>query len=377
MRIAVVDTYYPAFLARLYGERPDLAAQPYEVQHAALMGAFFGTADSFGVHLRALGHEATDLVVNCDPLQQRWAEERGLLRAERRLVARMPGPAGPLARRRVQRRIALAQIAELDPDVVYCHNLAFFARAELDRLRRAGRLVVGQIASPLPPLRLVEGFSLILSSFPHFVERLRARGLDAEYFRLAIDARVLDRLRADGVDPGAGSEREHEVVFVGGVHPQVHRRGTELLERVCARRRVDVWGYGAEALAPGSPILRHFHGEAWGLEMYRVLASARVALNRHIDVAEGYANNMRLYEATGMGALLLTDTGSNLAELFEPGRECVAYRDPDELDAELDRLLADHDARRAIAAAGQRRTLSEHTYERRMAELVGILERRL
>jgi spore maturation protein CgeB len=377
VRIAIVDTYYPAFLARHHGARPELASAPYEQQHEALMRAFFGTADAFGFHLRALGHEAFDLVVNCDALQGRWADEHGTLRAERRLAARVPGPAGPLARRRVQRRIALAQIAAIDPQVVYCHNLAFFTRAELDALRAAGRLVVGQIASPLPAMRLVEGFSLILSSFPHFVERLSARGLDAEHFKLAFDARVHDRLREDGVEPGAGSEREHEVVFVGGVHPDVHRRGTELLERVCARRRVDVWGYGAEALPPGSPILRHFHGEAWGLDMYRVLASARVALNRHIDAAEGRANNMRLYEATGMGALLVTDAGSNLAELFEPGRECVAYRDAEELEAELDRVLADDAARREVAAAGQRRTLAEHTYARRMEELVEILERRL
>ena len=33
--------------------------------------------------------------------------------------------------------------------------------------------------------------------------------------------------------------------------------------------------------------------------MYRVLARTRVAVNRHGDIAEGYANNMRLFEATG------------------------------------------------------------------------------
>lgn len=377
MRIAVVDVYYPSFLHELYGKRPDLASQGYERQLSGVMDAFFGTADSFSHHLRELGHEAIDLVANCEPLQRRWAEDRGLLRIERRAVALLPGRAAQLAHRHAQRRVALAQIDAFEPDVVYCHNLAFFTRRELDRLRAAGRLVVGQIASPLPPMRLVQGFSLITTSFPHFVTRLRAQGIDAEYFKLAIDARVLDRLRAGGMSPDADSHREYEVAFVGGVHPDVHRRGTELLERVCARRRVDVWGYGADALPADSPILRHFHGDAWGLDMYRVLANARVALNRHIDVAEGHANNMRLYEATGMGAALLTDAGSNLSELFDPGRECVAYRDLDQLEAELDRLLADDDARRAVAAAGQRRTLAEHTYARRMEELVEILDRRL
>jgi spore maturation protein CgeB len=376
MRIAIVDTYYPAFQDSVYAARPELRELPYDRQLRGVLDAFFGTADSFSHHLRALGHDAVDVVANCGPLQERWAAERGTVRLGRRLAA-LPGRQAAPARLAVQRRIARAQIADFDPDVVYCHNLAFFTRRDLDALRRERRLVVGQIASPLPSTRLVEGFDLVTTSFPHFVTRLRARGLDAEYFRLAFDARVHAALRARGTDPDAGSARDLDVVFVGGVDLAVHRAGTELLERICARRRVDVWGYGADRLPPGSAILRHFHGPAWGLDMYAVLARARVAINRHIDVAEGHANNMRLYEATGTGAMLVTDAGSNLGDLFEPGAEVVAYRDPDELEAALDRYLADEAARRAVAAAGQRRTLGEHTYDRRMEELVGLLEPRL
>jgi spore maturation protein CgeB len=109
--------------------------------------------------------------------------------------------------------------------------------------------------------------------------------------------------------------------------------------------------------------------------MFRILRGARIALNRHIEVAEDNANNMRLNEATGVGSLLLTDSKSNLAELFAPGEEVVTYVDADELVTKARYFLEHDDERRAIAAAGQRRTLSEHTYALRMEELVGILER--
>ena len=82
---------------------------------------------------------------------------------------------------------------------------------------------------------------------------------------------------------------------------------------------------------------------------------------------------MRLYEATGVGSLLLTDEGSNLAELFEPGREVVTYAGVDELVEKARHYLAHEDERRAIAAAGQARTLRDHTYELRMRELAEIL----
>ena len=40
--------------------------------------------------------------------------------------------------------------------------------------------------------------------------------------------------------------------------------------------------------------------------MYNILSRSKISFNRHINVAENNANNMRLYEATGMGSLLLT-----------------------------------------------------------------------
>jgi spore maturation protein CgeB len=108
--------------------------------------------------------------------------------------------------------------------------------------------------------------------------------------------------------------------------------------------------------------------------MFRVIAGARIALNRHIDVAEDYANNMRLYEATGVGSLLLTDVKQNLGELFEVGQEVVAYRDEDELVEAVEHYLAHEDERDALAAAGQRRTLADHTYAVRMRELADIVD---
>jgi glycosyltransferase involved in cell wall biosynthesis len=376
VRIAIVDTYYAAFVASFYERRPELREASYEEQHSALIAESFGTSDAYSHHLRALGHDAIDLIADCGPLQHRWAEERGLLRVPRRAGAAVPGRAGALARRRILREITLRQIAEFEPDVVFCHNLAFFSRPELDRLRRR-RLVVGQIASPLPADALVQGFDLVLTSFPHFVPRLRALGIGGEFFRLGVDPRVVDRVRAAGVDPERLDDRPHDVVFVGGVNPAVHAQGTRLLEELSARFPVDVWGYGADALPPGSPILERYHGEAWGLDMYKALASARVAVNRHIDAAEGHANNMRLYEATAMGAALVTDEGQGLDEIFEPGREVLVYTGLDDLIATIEHALEDDGERRRVAAAGQRRALDEHSFARRMAELAEILERRL
>jgi spore maturation protein CgeB len=63
--------------------------------------------------------------------------------------------------------------------------------------------------------------------------------------------------------------------------------------------------------------------------------------------------------------------------MFEPGKEVVAYRSPEEC-VELVKYYLEHDKEReAIARAGQERTLREHTYYHRMQELVEIVGRYL
>lgn len=373
----VVDTYYPAFLRAHYGERPGLSARTYAEQLEALMDRCFGTSDAYSAGFRAIGHQAEDLVVNCEPLQWRWATERGAARWRRSLSRLARGRAIPVARRAVLSAIAREQIDAYDPEVIYLQNLAALPPRELDRLRDRGRLVVGQIASAAPEPEVLRRFDLITTSFPHYVERFRALGVATDYLQIGFDARILGRLRDRGIDARADHERRWDVSFVGGIDPRVHGRGTALLDRLSESVDLHVWGYGADALDGESPILRRYHGEAWALDMFQVLAQSKIAANRHIDAAAGYSNNMRLFEATGVGALLMTEASPNLADLFEPGREVVAYASADDLAVKVTRFLEDEDERRRIAAAGQARTLADHTYDRIISDLAKILQRRV
>lgn len=370
MKIAVIDTYYGAFLKAHYQRNQWAVGSPYDAQRADLLDQCFGTSDFYSRHLNALGQSAQDLIVNCVPLQEAWAAERQF--SYSRLALRVPHRFFrlPLVGRRLAAlpglvEIACAQIKEFAPDVLYCQDLSFFPPEVLRRVRASVKLVVGQIACPLPPDDFLRGYDLILTSFPHFVPRLRALGIHSEYFRIAFDPRVLEKLGTVAKDV--------DVSFVGGISRH-HGKAVPVLEELAAKTPIQFFGYGAQSLDAGSPIRQRHRGEVWGLDMYRSLARSRITLNRHINVAENYANNMRLFEATGVGALLLTDRKDNLGELFEIGKEVVAYSSSEEA-AELIRYYLDHpDEAQAIARAGQARTLQEHTYRHRMEELVPILE---
>lgn len=84
--------------------------------------------------------------------------------------------------------------------------------------------------------------------------------------------------------------------------------------------------------------------------------------------------NIRHFEITAYGGFMLTYATPELAQYFEVGSECDVFRNEAEL---LDKIAfyLDHSARRReMAAAGQRRTLSDHLYSHRITRLTEMLE---
>ena len=363
MTFLIIDTYYPGFLRACYAQHPEFQDRPYAEQWRMLMDQCFGTADFYSANLRKLGHDAHEVVANCEPLQRRWAREHAIL-----LWAAYPLYCQLGRVKAWQMAVLKAQVEKFKPDVVYVQDLNWMDAALLRAIKRTGRLVVGQTAYALREDVDYEPYDLILTSFPHYVVRFRSQGVRSEYLRFAFERRVLELL-------GPAPSR-YGVTFVGG-YTSNHSNGTQLFEYVASRVPVAFWGYGAGGLQQGSVIRKSYHGEVWGIQMYRILAESRISLNRHIDHSQCFANNMRMFETTGVGTLLLTDWKENLSEMFEVGKEVVAYRTPQEC-AELIRYYLEHDAeRQAIARAGQQRTLREHTYQRRMHELVEIVRKHM
>lgn len=371
MKILIVDAYYPRFLRHAL-QKIDVVTLDYGEMRDTLLRLRFGTADFYSRHLRNLGHEAEDIIINCEPLQRRWATEHGLsiggwltipARAARLpLIRRWFGGNDSLI------EIVVRQIRKAKPDVLYMQGLELIPPEILRSLKDSVGIIVGQIASPVPAKEFLRPFDLMLTSFPHFVGRFREMGIASEYFRIGFDPIVLDELGAVA--------RTRICTFVGGISP-AHAARTEFLEQLARSVDMEFFGYGADTLPASSSILPKHRGEAWAMDMYRVLAESAITVNVHIDVAENYANNMRLYEATGCGALLVTDHKDNLHELFRPGVEIVAYQSVEDAIEKI-RYYREHpEEASAIAQAGQRRTLREHTYRQRMEELVDILSRYL
>lgn len=371
MRLLIINTDYLKFIEHLYAKHPGLEQCDFAEQMKMRWNTLFGTANFYSTHLLELGHEAWDVIANLEPAQKQWAREHGVkcdekgswhIRLRRGFV-----PWIERSRSRWIYEILAAQIKCYRPDIIYSMAIETIDSSFLRSLKGYYRYAVGQHAAPIPTHDLRE-YDLMLSSLPNQVDYFRRQGLQSEMFKLGFEPKILRRLI-----PG---DKIYDIVFVGGLSGH-HSQGGKILEQLASVYQTAVWGYGVEKLARNSAIVRSFRGPLWGVEMYQALRDARIVFNRHISVADGYANNMRLYETTGVGTLLLTDHKQNLREMFEQGREVVAYRDANEC-AELANYYLKHESEREkIAAAGQQRTLREHTWHDRMKEMVDIIERYL
>ncbi|MEK9285537.1 glycosyltransferase [Bradyrhizobium sp. ISRA442] len=394
MRILIINTDYPAFLRQHYGRNPELKDKSFDEQLAARNASFFGVFDAYSKAFESHGHHAIEVHANNGLLQRCYMVERG----------HPPPPVPPPSKSRLVRKassvsarimnlmmnripflrfyrptltspfgiapwrlsdILVSQVEEFRPDVILNQSVSEIRSELLLRLKPYTKLIVGQIASPLPEREDYRAYDLMISSLPNFVEYYRNRGIRSELNRLGFDRRVLETI---GSPP-----RDVDVTFVGSLSP-AHPERAQLISWLAEQTRLDIWGNGVKQFPAKSPINLHYHGEVWGADMFRVLARSKITINNHIGIAGNYANNMRLYEATGMGCLLITDKKANIAEIFEPGREIVCYSSKEEC-LELIRYYSTHEAERsAIAAAGQRRALEEHSYIARTSELARLFE---
>jgi hypothetical protein len=392
MRILVFNADYLRFQNWFYGQRSDLRNASYAAQMAARNATLFGIADFYSRNFSALGHPAADIHVNNPWMQSAWARELGLktelpasgTKGGRRTppawLQRAAAPFKPMLRPLARKiglspkldaqsmEILLAQVEDFRPDLIINQDLFHVDTALMRRIKGIGNpILIGQVGIDPPLSEDLTVYDLMLSQLPRIVQSLRSRGVRAEVSHLAFEPAILDALPASPV-------LDVEVSFVGQVSVD-HRQRIALLEAVARRFDLKFWGLRPDTLPASSPLHRCFQGELWGTEMYQALRRSRITLNSHIDLAGREAGNMRLFEATGAGAFLLTDLKDNLDTRFAPEHEVAVWRSVDDCVAAVERYLVNDEDRAGIARAGQARTVSQHTYRHRAAEILALVER--
>lgn len=403
MKLLILSTLYPGCIDSFYAKMPKAALQPSAEQKAALDYAALGWSDYWPHALSPLGYDVCNVSYNVERLQRTWAREHSVNQYESLDL----------------KQIAVLQIKEFQPDILLFDDpdeaLLGRIRCEVPSLR----LVLGWSGSAIPVTNAWKHMDLVLSCAQESVEQLQHSGYPAKQLHHGFDPRLLERI--------AQRNKRYNFSFIGQLvrSSQFHLQREQLLKRLAVQNGITVFtssaeygliddaktllmatsyyavrvlraaGLSDEAISalpfirkaahwtarpvrPVDPLLKPFMQPAvFGLEMLQVLSDSTMTLNCHADSSPRFASNMRLFETTGVGTCMITDWKDNLSELFIPDTEVVTYKSADECIEKVAWLL-NHPAELAtIAAAGQARTLRDHTSSHRALLMDDIIRKAL
>ncbi|MEO7027465.1 MAG: glycosyltransferase [Caulobacteraceae bacterium] len=124
-------------------------------------------------------------------------------------------------------------------------------------------------------------------------------------------------------------------------------------------------GWGDKPMPPNVRAIGHVGTADHNAFNSSSLAVLNVARDSMAD--NGFSPATRVFEAAGAGACLITDAWEGIELFLEPDEEVLVARDGKDVADHLTALTPER--ARAIGEAARQRTLSEHTYGRRAAEV--------
>lgn len=356
MRFVQILSFYHAYVQGWYAKNPHLAAAPYQVQLDALLGDGFSGAHYFAEALRRMGCDAHTIIANCTELQSAWAREHGVVLSGQTSCS----------------DILRAQVTALRPDILFVSDPISYDSRFIRALSTRPPFVAGWRSASIPPWSDFTEFDLMLSTDTTTPVLARKHGARAtEHFIPGFPEWIADGVRNEA--------KTHDVVFCGQLTSE-HRTRVELIEQL------SFYATNTGDFTPAFFVQRNgsfdmpsaeafLYPARWGLDFYREIKRGKIGINNVIDFANGESGNMRQFEVTGSGTLLITPSHPNLSKHFTPGTEVETYECFEELVEKINYYNSHEKEREGMARRGQERCLREHGLMTRAEELVEVLRR--
>lgn len=317
--------------------------------------------------LPALQHKAEEVfytIWDYERLQKLWAREHGLKSSD-------------------LTKIKLAQIEEFKPDVFY--DMSAFVDSQFIKLLGKSNLrkdvYWNGIIEPEP--RTFYEYDGQFSLHRPYIELWKNRGLAA--FELQPGVPTGWQLQTE-------SNKSIDVLFYGQYTKSFFSKRNKLIEDLLKYKLVS--GYDIRChldyteqrktlfripklpwsrvrwpvpTFPNEFIREQSLSPLYGDTLYRSIAQSKIVINAYTDDNQDYKSNMRLFEAIGLGAFLISEEG-NYPDGFEPGVDFYTYRSTEGLFKQVERVLSDWPTHAEMARRTQSKITELYSKERQWDE---------
>lgn len=206
-------------------------------------------------------------------------------------------------------------------------------------------------------------YSVVFMWEQTLVDRLLRDGVQAKYLTFAVDPEAFHPLGGGEGFHCEACQAVHDVTFVA---TYTRFRCSEVA--AVQRHTVGIWGNGWPRKWRTHTGQHRAHAPVWGGAVGQVYARAAVSLN--VLNAENLGGpNMRTFEITGSGGVMLARYSRAQDELFPENEAALYYRAPSEIDGKIDLLLSDADLRSRLRRNAARLAANQ-TYDVRAAQVL-------
>lgn len=254
----------------------------------------------------------------------------------------------------------LYQIMYHEPDIIYIHEIWLLPDEFIAKIKflKPNIQIIGWNCAPASfhTLHNLKYVDRIYTCGKPVLNKLLDNGIISEYIPHMFDNRVLNKIDTK-------ENKKYDVTFVGSLTKGSSEEGgygdrIELLQFLIEKGiKVSIFGY------TNDEVLKKYCNDAiFGIDMLRVFAQSKIVINQHILRDKSNSGNIRMFEATGVGSLLLTDYKEDLNDKFLIDKEVVTYDSYNEACEKILYYLEHDEQRELIAKRGQIRTLKDYHY---------------
>ena len=355
LKIIQLESFYTHFLNQLYENDERLKDLPFQTQINHLLNTGFSAGQNFVPFLNPQQWETHYIVLNNVWAQVRWANENGKTNVKS------------------LSEILLHQINDIEPDVLFISDVPGFDFYLIPYFKRRP-LIVAWLATVVNHQLPWHEIDVILSGISDVRNKIYELGAkSAEKFMSAAPYYFQANQK---------HRQSNNIAFAGSFIPGIHddrARQVDRLSHYLTDGTIDVYTANAFSLSEGSRV--NFFPPVYGNDLVNTYANYGMVLDArgNFDLSKekvlAETANMRIFEATKAGALLITENSPNLSEYFEINKEIVTYNDFDELKDKINYYSRPEktDERETIARLGRDRTIKDHSIESRANWLEKIL----
>lgn len=145
---------------------------------------------------------------------------------------------------------------------------------------------------------------------------------------------------------------------------------TFLMELLAQQYDIHLYTRATEYVPDG---VRRFPAIDAGTEVLKVYYASKINLNITLrSIASGVP--ARVFDIMSVGGFVISNWQEEIPELFVEDEEIVTYKTPEELIDKADYYLRHENERIRIGVNGYRKVKEQHTYEKRLAKIISIIQ---